>query len=461
MRLLLPVFLLGSLLGCFFITSCEKAAESNSQEVFTAPQDAPNFLFCLADDWSFPHAGVYGDSVAKTPNFDRIAREGILFMNAYTASPSCSPSRAGILTGQEIWRLEEGSLLFGALSDQVPVYTHLLRDKGYAVGYTGKGYGPADLERGGWVENPSGKAYQKMETEVPEGIRATDYAANFEQFMSEKEGSRPFCFWYGASEPHRRYGYGLGAQNGYDLQDIEVPDFLPDTEETRNDVADYYFELEWFDRHLGRMIALLEKQGLLENTVIVVTSDNGMPFPRAKSTLYDYGVHMPLAIRWGKQTAKGQVANSPVSLTDVAPTFLDLAGLPIPDPMTGKSLAPVLMGLQDDGPREFVVTAMERHTICRPNMEGYPMRAYHTKDYTYIHNFESDRWPMGDPDFDAWPQGIYGDIDDGASKQVFLAQPSKWPKLFELSFKKRSEMNCSTMKRTLFIWTIWPIKLSF
>jgi uncharacterized sulfatase len=389
--------------------------------------------------WSYPHAGAYGDKQVNTPHFDRIAREGYLFTNAFTASPSCAPSRASILSGQEMWRLEEGSLLFGALSSKVPIYTHLLREANYNIGHTGKGYGPGDLKRGGWLENPAGPAFQEIEQEVPEGIRSTDYAGNFEAFMEARNSDKPFCFWYGASEPHRRYDYGIGAANGYDLEQIEVPGFLPDTEETRNDVADYYFEVEWFDNHLGRMIAYLEAHDLLENTVIVVTSDNGMPFPRAKSNLYNYGTHMPLAIRWGKAKYPGKQVDNPVSLTDIAPTFLELTGLAIPPEMTGKSLAPLLLGKTDEAPRDFVVTGLERHTIARPGNKGYPMRALHTKELSYIYNFEPDRWPAGAPDFDAWPQGFYGDVDGGASKSLYIDHPDNWKDLFDLTFGKRPQ----------------------
>ncbi len=254
-------------------------------------------------------------------------------------------------------------------------------------------------------------------------------------------------FWYGASEPHRRYKYGLGEEKGYNLDDIEVPGFLPDHEMTRNDVADYYYELEWFDDHLGKMIKSLEEKGMLDNTIIVVTSDNGMPFPRAKSTLYNYGVQMPLAIKWGNQLEAGRVIDEMISLSDLAPTFLDIAGLKIPEEMTGRSLKNLLLHNNSNLEHaEFVVTALERHTICRPNNLGYPMRAIHTKDYTYVHNFEPHRSPGGDADFDAWPQGFYGDVDDGASKTLFEKLPDQWPHLFELSFGKRPQEELFNVK---------------
>lgn len=160
------------LTALFFACSPNPPKEQQSQNESTT---SPNFLFCIADDWSFPHAGAYGDSIIKTPHFDRIAHEGVLFMNAFTASPSCAPSRAAILTGQDIWRLEEGALLFGALSSKIPVYTRLLLENNYDVGHTGKGYTPADLKRGGWEESPAGKPYQEIEMDAPPKMRKTDY----------------------------------------------------------------------------------------------------------------------------------------------------------------------------------------------------------------------------------------------------------------------------------------------
>ncbi|MDH3243461.1 MAG: sulfatase [Saprospiraceae bacterium] len=411
--------------------SCAEKERSNHRS------QSPNFLFCIADDWSFPHAGIYGDAVIRTPNFDRIAREGILFTKAYTAAPSCSPSRASILTGQDIYRLEAGGCLFGTLPKKFPVYTQILEKTGYAVASTGKGYDPADLSLEDWEHNPAGLPIQEREMEVPNYIRSTDYAANFADFLNARDTNQPFCFWYGASEPHRPYHYGIGASHHYNLADIKVPEFLPDTDTIRNDVADYYYEVEWFDRHLGRMIKVLEQRGELENTVILVTSDNGMPFPRAKANLYDYGTRMPLAIRWGNKVQPGQICELPVSLIDIAPSILEMAQVGIPEAMTGISLVPLLANSGSSLGRDFVVTALERHTLARPDQKGYPMRGIHTKDFTYIHNFAPERWPQGDPDIDAWPQGFYGDIDDGASKSQFENDPDRWPDLFSASFGKR------------------------
>ncbi len=148
----------------------------------------------------------------------------------------------------------------------------------------------------------------------------------------------PFSFWYSAFEPHRAYDKGLGKRIGIDPSKIRVPAFLPDNPEVRSDIADYLAEIQWFDRHLQSMIDLLRERGELDNTIIVVTSDNGMPFPRAKANLYEYGTHEPLAIYWGKNIPNGRRVSDLVSFTDFAPTFLETAGIPVPPEMSGKSL---------------------------------------------------------------------------------------------------------------------------
>ncbi|MEM9160784.1 MAG: sulfatase/phosphatase domain-containing protein, partial [Verrucomicrobiota bacterium] len=232
--------------------------------------------------------------------------------------------------------------------------------------------------------------------------------------------------------------YGIGAASGIDLEKVRVPPFLPDTDEIRNDVADYLFEIEWFDQHLARVLNELERLGELENTLIVVTSDNGMPFPRAKATAYNYGVHMPLAIRWGTGIRKpGRVIDDFVNHVDFAPTFLEVAGVKIPKDMTGRSLTKLFRSRKSgyiDSKRRYTVTGLERHVWARPEGEVYPRRAIHTKDYVYIRNYAPDRWPMGSADFEGSHQGVFSDIDAGASKTYMMANQDD--PLFGLAFGK-------------------------
>jgi uncharacterized sulfatase len=409
-----------------------------------APAPArPNILFCLADDQSWPHAGAYGQRLVATPAFDRIATEGALFTHSYTACPSCTPSRSAVLTGRHIWQVEEGGVLYGQIAPQYPLVTHLLEDAGYHVGYTGKPWGPGNWQGGGLTRHPNGKEYNARKAEAPAGIDTRDYAGNFDDFLGDRPADAPFFFWFGSTEPHRVYGKGLGGQSGKNLGDVEVPAYWPDDEEIRNDVLDYYFEIEWFDQHVARMLAKLESIGELDNTMVVVSSDNGMPFPRAKVNLYESGVHMPLAVRWGNRAAAGRSVDDFVSHIDFAPTFLEAAGIGPPAGTTGRSLMPLLTASGEgvlDATRDHVLTGLERHTMCRPDGATYPMRAIRTRDFLYIRNFEPDRWPTGGPEFVSSNKTFHGDVD-GCPTKDFMTDPANQRRFateYELCFGKRA-----------------------
>ena len=257
-----------------------------------------NILFASSDDQSWAHTSQAGCSFVKTPAFDQIAKKGLVFTNAYASAPQCSPNRAAILTGRNIWQLEEAGTHSSYFPKKFTVFTDLLESAGYHVGYTGKGWGPGNYEDAGWPHNPVGKIYNKkrFDNQLTKGIVNVDYAANFADFMESKVQEQPFFFWFGCHEPHRAYEEGSGLKAGKNLKDVKVPGFLPDVGEVRSDLLDYAHEIEWFDKQLGKMLAYLDSIGQLENTMVVVTSDNGMPFPRAKANLYEYGVHMPLAV---------------------------------------------------------------------------------------------------------------------------------------------------------------------
>lgn len=397
-----------------------------------APSEAnvaskPNILFCLADDWGWAHAGAYGDRVVQTPTFDRLAKEGALFDQAYVSSPSCTPSRNAMLTGQQFYRLDAGANLWSTLDAKHPNFMFLLREAGYQIGHWRKAWGPGYFEKGGYKEHPCG----------PE--------SEFASFMASRDKDQPFCFWFGTSDPHRPYERGIGKKSGIPLDQIELPAFYPDTEAVRSDIADYYYEVQRWDREVGEALRLLEKEGLLDNTIIVMTSDNGMPFPRCKSNLYDWGTRMPMAIRWRGEVQPGTQVTDFVSLTDLAPTFLALAGVDIPQEMTGQSLGPILKaGHADpvDAKRDFVVFGRERHVPAqkKPSLDGYPSRAIRTDQWLLILNLESERWPAGVPSGSStsWIKH-YADCDDGPTKSVIrgLKEHPNGKELYELSFGKR------------------------
>jgi N-sulfoglucosamine sulfohydrolase len=344
----------------------------------------PNILLAISDDQAWPFAGAYHCTFTDTPAFDRIAREGALFTHAFCPAPQCAPSRSALLTGRNIWQLEEAGTHSSLFPKKFRVYTDCLEQIGYHTGYTGKPWGPGNWQEGGRKQNPSGKEYNYHTLTPPtKHISDIDYSKNFEEFLNEKPDDRPFCFWYGGHEPHRKYEAGSGVRSGKRLEDVQVPPFLPDVEEVRSDMLDYAVEIEWFDRHLLHMIHLLEKMGELDHTLIVVTSDNGMPFPRAKANLYEMGSRIPLAFRWGNHIQQGEVYNDFVSLIDIAPTILQSVGIaPLPE-MTGKSLLPLLSCTASVHNQEYVVTGRERHVHARADNVGYPIRAIRTPEYLY------------------------------------------------------------------------------
>lgn len=389
----------------------------------------PNILFCIADDWGWPHAGKYGDRTIQTPVFDRLADEGVLFPHCYVSSPSCTPSRNATLTGQYHWRLGESANLYSTLDISIPVYPLLLEKAGYHVGFWRKSWGPGMLEPGGYVDtHPAGKQYR----------------GGFTEFLDARPAGTPFCFWLGASDPHRPYEEGSGRASGIDVDSVHVPGFLPDEDTIRSDIADYYFEVQRFDRDVGEAIRVLEETGELDNTIIVMTGDNGIPFPRCKSNIYDMGVRVPLAVRWGSEVSGGREVSDFVSFIDFAPTFLDAAGVPIPAEMTGKSLLPILRSGTEgwiDPARGHVLFGKERHVPAQvsPSMGGYPCRGIRTAEYLYIRNFEPDRWPAGVAEGATHPIGSFADCDDGPSKTFLMEHRDdpEYRRYYELSFGKR------------------------
>ena len=391
----------------------------------------PNILFAIADDWSWPHAsiahamGITGsDSVVKTPVFDRIARAGVLFTNVYCSALSCSPSRSSILTGRFLWQLETAANLRGVLPAKFSVYPEALEEAGYHVGFTGKGWSPGRL--GERARNPAGSRFK-----------------NFVEFMEERPGRKSFCFWFGSWDAHRPYDPESGIQSGMNPNEVAVPACLPDNLVVRKDLCDYYFEVQRFDKRVGEMLDVLKERGELENTLVVVAGDNGLPFPRCKIELYDTGTRVPLAIAWGSAIKGGRVVHDFVNLAELGPTFLEAAGLKPFDTMTARSLMNILMSYrqgQVDARRDKVFTGREYHDFdCRANDTDYPMRALRTADFLYIRNYEAGCWPAGDPVAFREERGTYGE-DDPSPTKTYMIDHRDDPDvktLFRLAFEKR------------------------
>lgn len=393
----------------------------------------PNILFIIFDDWGgSTHAGINGNTWIRTPNFDRVAREGVLFKNTFTSNPKCSPCRASILTGRNTWQLKEGVSHGGMFPAGFEVYPDLLERAGYTIGLTGKGWGPGDFKTlTGRTRNPAGPAFDaKKLVPMATGINPTDYPANFEAFLKQKPAGQPFCFWMGFFEPHRVYEPGSGLRLGKRLEDVKVPAYLPDTKVVRSDLLDYAVEVEWGDAQVGRALALLEAAGELENTLVVVTSDHGMPFPYVKGQIHEDAFHLPLAMRWGKGIKPGRVVEDFINVRDFAPTYLELAGLPKHPQITGSSLVNILRSEKSGyvENRDTMLIGKERHDLGRPNDLGYPVRALRTREYLYVHNFFPDRWPVGNPETD------FGNVDGSPTKEYLKRLGGSY---YDLSFGKR------------------------
>ncbi len=390
-----------------------------------AQETHPNLLFAIADDWG-AHAGAYGTSWVKTPGFDRVAREGVLFIRAYTPVAKCAPSRAIVLTGRHAWQLEEAGNHMAVFPPKFKSWPETLMEKGWHMGITGKGWGPGianDAE--GKPRQITGMPYNRRKLAPPaEGISPNDYAANFADFLDAAPADRPWCFWFGSTEPHRGYEFQAGVKKGgKSLSDIDrVPEGWPDNETVRHDLLDYAYEVEHTDSHLVRMLGELEKRGLLENTVVIVTSDHGMPFPRAKGYAYPASNHVPLAIRWPEGIGTpGRVVEDYVSFIDIAPTILDLAGIPQEASgmaaITGRSWRPILTSSQAgrvEAWRDHVLVGKERTDIGRPYDWGYPIRGIERDGFLYLRNHEPERWPAGNPETG------YLDTDASPTKTLIL-----------------------------------------
>ena len=438
----------------------------------------PNILIAISDDQSWLHTSFAGCKFVNTPGFDRIAGNGIYFSNCYAGSPGSAPSRSSLVTGRYHWQNEQsGQHASSWMKKHIP-FCDLLADNGYYTGFTGKGVGPFqyagnEMDSLWRKENAAGPAFNSYQyTKGDEGdersaggIGGNNYYANFRDFMNRRDTGKPFYFWYGATEPHRDYEKDSWKRNGKDLKMAEVPGFLPDNDEIRGDILDYAVEIEWFDRHLVMMLDYLDSIGELNNTIVIVTGDNGMPFPRAKANCFEYGIHVPLAISYPEGFPGRRIVDDPVSFADLAPTILEMTGTGTDGmmPVSGRSLVNILRsensGIVDET-KKYVFAGRERHSSSRYDNLGYPQRAIRSTQYLLIWNIKPDLWPAGDPqrlkpgsETELLPLfGIdeagkhnsdwaFTDVDAAPSKSFIVENHSdeEISRFFNLAFAKRPE----------------------
>lgn len=288
------------------------------------PDVEPNFVMILIDDLGWNDVGAYGNQTVQTPHIDSLAAQGARFDAALLTTSSCSPSRASLMTGRYPHSTGAQELHSPLPANQI-LFPTLLREAGYFTGAAGK-----------WHLGDA--AARQFDRHYPHTERTG--AADWIRVLRERPRGRPFFLWLASRDPHRPWKELKRRRHA--PQDIDVPPYLADTPATRNELARYYDSISGIDDRVGDVLAELERQGVANDTVVIVSSDNGRPFPRAKATLFDSGVRTPFIVRWPGRVAPGAVREHLISAVDLAPTLLELAGVALPSSMQGISFARAL-----------------------------------------------------------------------------------------------------------------------
>lgn len=330
-------------------------------------QARPNFVLFIADDVSFDDIGCYGNKVVKTPNIDKLAREGVRFTNAFLTASSCSPSRCSIISGKYPHCNGAAELHTPLPPNEIP-FPLLLKEKNYFTAQAGKFHMGPSVHRA-FDRYTDGNGYNNGD----------GGENNWVKFLKERPKEKPFFLWLASIDAHRPWGADT-FKITHDPAKVIIPPYLTDTPETRQDIASYYNEIGRFDYYIGKVREELEKQGVLDNTVIIVIGDNGRPFPRCKTRVYDSGMQTPFVVFWPKGIAgKGIQSSSLISSVDIGPTILELAGAVVPEEYQGKSFVPIL-----HNPKTEIRTSV----FSEHNWHDYEAheRMIRTKDYLYLIN---------------------------------------------------------------------------
>ncbi len=397
-----------------------------------AADPRPNILFCIADDAS-PHFGCYGCNFVRTPHIDQLASQGLKFNRAYTPTAKCAPSRAAILTGRNPWQLEEAANHQSFFPAKFKVMTEAFAEAGMYVGAQGKFWGPGEAKTEAGAPRKFGLVSSGGNGQKEDG------GEGFRTFLKQRPKDQPFFFWFGSTNPHRPYTLDAGLAAGKTTSQIDhVPAFLPDNDTVRRDLLDYATEVELFDAQVGSLLKVLDESGEAGNTLVVVTSDHGMPFPRVKGHNYEMSNHVPLVMRWPHRIASpGRSVDAFVSLIDIAPTFFAAVHV-VPEKVgmasiTGKALHPLFESATGET-QPYAILGRERNDVwARPGSEsglGYPVRAIREGDWLYIENFEPERWPCGNVEL-----GLL-DTDASPSKK-WVEEQSQSNAYWQFCFGKR------------------------
>jgi len=341
--------------------------------------EKPNILVFIADDAGMDF-GCYGNSAAHTPNVDKLAKQGLLVENAFLTAPQCSPSRSSILSGQFAHTIGTEDL-HSPLPEGIKILPSYLQDAGYFTGCMLKQHfgGKHANQQFNWYDKGFPLYFQDPAKWDREAVN------HFIDFLDTAQNN-PFFLWVAFVDPHREYNdHPVKKVNNPD--DVHVPPYLVNSAKTRRDLANYYDEITRMDNHIGLMLEQLEKRGLRENTLIVFLSDNGMPFPRAKGTVYDAGIKTPLIFSWDGVITPGSRYKELVSSIDLAATFLDIAGAPVPEDIYSRSIKSIFTDQTVPG-REYVFSERNWHDADEH------IRCIRSKKYKFILNSYIE-WPHG------------------------------------------------------------------
>ncbi len=348
--------------------------------------EKPNIFLILSDDHSAPYLGCYGNPDLKTPNLDQLAQRGVLFQRAYTAAPQCVPSGAAILTGRNVIDINM-SRFSAPLPREIPTIPEFLAPANYYTGICGRHY---HLDGSGRMPPETIAAFDKYDlVTFPNRVDYLEVGADdevlgqFKTFLDEVPENNPFFMWMNFSDPHRSFTAKTYEPNP---ENLSLPASMPDTEEVRKDLAQYYGEIMRLDMHVGEVLDELERRGIAENTIIIFMGDNGAALLRGKGTLYDLGIHVPLIVA-GPNVEKGIATDALVSGIDIAPTILALAGVEKPTEITGQSFLPALRGENFAG-HEYIVAARVPHGSSLPTNTGSfdLVRTIFNERYKLIYN---------------------------------------------------------------------------
>ncbi|MCA9033905.1 MAG: sulfatase [Planctomycetaceae bacterium] len=406
---------------CMLVTNGPTAIAGSPNVHVNQSQDRPCVLVMMADNWAWPHASALGDSVVRTPTFDHLASNGVVFDNAFCLCPSCAPARAAFLTGQTIHRLDDAANLHGRFPAEIEVFPEALEKAGYHVGFSGKGWAPGRIEESGRTRNPAGEKY-----------------ADAEAFLNALPSDQPFFYWYSSRNPHIPWQDGEQMKAEMNPKDVRVPQYLPDVPLVRDNICDYLCEVQLFDQECAQILEQFERAGRLSNTLVIMTGDNGWQMPHGLAHIYDAGTRVPLVMSWPGKIEEGIRTQDFVNFDDFAPTFMELAGLKPGNQCTGHSLLPAMQQDPHRQVRDYVFLSRERHANVRRGDRSYPVRALRTRDFLFVRNFEPELWPAGDPEV-YHSVGDYGDVDFTWTKQFILQhqhEPAIRP-FFTMNFSKR------------------------